>query len=234
MEIVGLRPLSLIDYPGKLACIIWVPGCNFRCPYCYNAHIVFNRKGKLHPVKEKDFFSFLRERQGLLDGVVITGGEPTLQEDLAAFARKIKKMDFLVKLDSNGSHPERLEELISQGLIDYIAMDIKAPLRRYEEVINVEIQTRKIHRSIELIKDQAPEYEFRTTVVPDLIDIHDITRISKLIGKVKYYIQQFEPEGKTINPAYMEKEPYSEEHLQKMCQEAEKYVSTCEVRGVKR
>lgn len=231
MELVGFQPLSLIDYPEKLSCIVWTLGCNFRCPFCYNADIVFGREENLQHIDEDEFFSFLEKRKRFLDGVVITGGEPTLQSGLPRFIKKIKKRGFLVKLDTNGTHPEVLKELISRELIDYVAMDIKAPLERYEELVNARVDQERILESINLIK-QVPTYEFRTTVIPNLIDVEDIEKISELVGKVKYVLQQFEPKSTTIDPSYTDKEPYSEQILQEMCKIAKKHVQNCKIRGI--
>ncbi|NIQ04373.1 MAG: anaerobic ribonucleoside-triphosphate reductase activating protein [Candidatus Korarchaeota archaeon] len=231
MELVGFQPLSLIDYPEKLSCIVWTLGCNFRCPFCYNADIVFGREENLHHVDEDEFFSFLEKRKRFLDGVVITGGEPTLQSGLPEFIEKIKKRGFLAKLDTNGTHPEVLKALLRRALIDYIAMDIKAPLKRYEELVNARVDQEQILESISLIK-QAPKYEFRTTVIPNLIDVEDIEKISKLVGKGKYVLQQFEPKSTTIDPSYTDKEPYSEQVLEEMCNIAKKHVQNCKIRGI--
>lgn len=232
MKIVGLQPLSLIDYPKKIACIIWTPKCDFRCPFCYNVDIVLKPDTQPTHLPEKDFFSFLKERKQFLDGVVITGGEPTLQPDLIEFTQKIKEMDFLVKLDTNGYHPEVLDALLNQELVDYVAMDIKAPLEKYEKVTRVETDTSKIKRSIELIKQRAPDYEFRTTVVPNLLDLSDIEEISQLIGEGNFILQQFEPKDSMIDPSFSDKTPYDPSVLQEMCTIAKKYVKKCKIRGI--
>ncbi len=229
MLIGSLQKFSLIDYPGKICAIVFTQGCNFRCPYCHNPELV---RPELfdEPIDVRNVLSFLETRVGKLDAVEITGGEPTLQKDLMDFIRKIKEMGFLVKLDSNGSNPNILENLINEGLVDYIAMDVKAPLNKYKDIIKVDIDTEKIKKSIEIIKNRAPDYEFRTTVVKSLLSKDDIEEIAKTIrGSKLYVLQKFIP-SKTLDPKFVTRETYTDEKLRKLAKKLENYVDKCIVR----
>lgn len=234
IEIGGLEKSTLIDYPGRVAATVFLIGCNFRCPFCYSPELVLPEKIKLQPrISEKDFFKFLDERKGLLDGVVICGGEPTTNENLADFIRKIKKMGYLVKLDTNGSNPKTLKKLIDEKLIDYIAMDIKAPLesKKYDKAAARKIDLDKIKKSIEIIKSSGVDYEFRTTVVPTVHNKEDIIQIAKDISPAKrYYLQNFRPE-KTINPEFEKIKPYFKDFLTEIKKEIGEFFETCEIRG---
>lgn len=234
MEIGGLEKSTLIDYPGRIAATVFLIGCNFRCPFCYSSELVLPEKIKLQPrMSEKVFFNFLKERQGLIDGVVICGGEPTLQKDLPGFIKKIKSLGYLVKLDTNGFNPEMLGKLIENGLLDYIAMDVKAPLEeeKYNEAAGVKVNLGKIKRSIGLIKGSGVDYEFRTTVIPTIHVREDIVQIAEDIGPAKkYYLQNFRPE-KTISPGLERIKPYPKEFLLEIKKEISRLFEVCEVRG---
>ncbi len=205
----GLQKLTLIDYPGRLAATVFTVGCNFLCPYCHNPELVDPKKIKNQPkVSEQEILDFLTTRQGLLEGVCITGGEPTLFSDLPEFIKKIKDLGFLVKLDSNGSNPQMLAKLLAANLVDFIAMDIKAPLEKYKKIVGDKVVLENIQRSTELVR-QAPDYEFRTTVLPSLLSSKDILSIGRwLQGSKKYYLQQFKP-FKTLDPAFMDAKPFA-------------------------
>ncbi|MFH1461314.1 MAG: anaerobic ribonucleoside-triphosphate reductase activating protein [Patescibacteria group bacterium] len=233
MLIGGLEKLSLIDYPGKLAAVVFTSGCNFRCPFCQNPELVNVRKIKKQPrIKEDAFFDFLKSRQGLLEGVCLTGGEPTIQTDLIDFVRKIKRLGFLVKLDTNGSNPEILKKLFQEKLLDFIAMDIKSSKERYSEAINQKIDFEKIQESIKLIKQSKIDYEFRTTLVPGLVDEGEIRKIGQwLKGAESFVLQQFRPE-KTLDPAYQKIKPYSQEKLKKLFEIVLPYFPKVELRGI--
>ena len=183
MLIGGLQKTTLIDYPGKVACTVFTVGCNFFCPYCHNRDLVslknFNQSSLLR-VDEKDFFDFLAKRKNILDGVCITGGEPTVQPDLASFCRKIKNLGLLVKLDTNGGRPEIVEDLVKKGLIDFIAMDIKSDRKNYSLVTKVDY--RKIAETIALIITSGLDYQLRTTLVPT---IHNLDNLSLLAKEIK-------------------------------------------------
>jgi len=191
MRIGGLQKFSLIDYPDKFSSIIFTQGCNFRCPWCHNPELVYSHLFK-DTISENYIFDFLKSRNNDLEAVVITGGEPTIQPDLAEFIEKIKKMGYLVKLDTNGSNPYVLEKLLKNKLVDYIAMDIKAPPEKYSLLIGRDIDISLIFKSIEIIEKYSPDYEFRTTFVPSLLSEDDIEKIKKLVkDKRKYRVQSY-------------------------------------------
>lgn len=233
IEIGGLQKLTLIDYPGRLAATVFLCGCNFRCWFCYNSELVLPQKIKNQPkISEKYFFDFLKERKGLLEGVCVTGGEPTLNKDLSTFIKKIKKLGYLVKLDTNGSKPKILKDLISKKLIDYVAMDIKAPFKnqKYNDATGVKGDLNKIKKSIELIKDSGIDYEFRTTVVPGIHTKEDILQIAKEISPAKKYIlQNFRPE-KTIDPKFEKIKPYPQEFLVEIQKTIAPFFEICQIR----
>lgn len=227
MRLGGLQRSSLIDYPGKVCAIVFTIGCNFRCPYCHNPELVDETAEE---ISESDFFNFLKRRVGLLDAVTITGGEPTVHDDLIEFITQIKKLGFLVKLDSNGTRPDMLRHLIENQLVDYIAMDIKAPLRKYEATIARPVDIANIKESIALLQEENVLYEFRTTVVKALLPIEDFHEIGKLIqGASLYYLQKFVP-TKLLNPAFHKKTVYSDEEFAELQQIMEQYVKVCQIR----
>lgn len=234
MIIGGLQKSTLIDYPGKIACTVFLAVCNFRCPWCYSGELVLPEKIIKQPrISEQEFFNFLKERQGLLDGVVICGGEPTVNKELPAFAEKIKKMGFFVKLDTNGSNPEMLKELVNKKLIDYVAMDIKAPIDSpiYKKILGEGVDIKSIKDSVEFLKKDKISYEFRTTAVDTIHDKEDFLEIAKWIGgpNVKYYLQNFRPE-KTIDPEFEKVKPYKDEELKEIVKEISSYFKICQLR----
>jgi len=189
MKIGGLQRVSLIDYPGKIGAIIFTQGCNFRCPYCHNPELVDpDQYGPIIP--EENALSFLDKRQGRLEAVTVTGGEPTLQPDLEKFLKELKKRGYLTKLDTNGSKPDILEKVIRKRLVDYLAMDIKGPLKKYPQIASVEVDTSKIKRSIELIMASGITYEFRTTVARSQLGLQDLVSVAKLIKQARLYVLQ--------------------------------------------
>jgi len=231
MKVAGLQKLSLIDYPDHISAIIFVWGCNFRCPFCHNPELV---KKDLQPrlYSQPEVFNFLKKRKGLLEAVTITGGEPLLYSEFPEFIKKIKNLGYLVKVDTNGTKPGLLKKIIDLKLVDYIAMDIKAPLEKYEEVVKAKVDLEKIKNSVKLIIDSGLDYEFRSTVVPDLHSEKDIENMAKLVkGAKMYFLQNFTNLGKLLDPKYKAKKGYSKkklESLQKMC---EKYVLSCGARS---
>jgi len=228
MIIAGIQKTTLIDYPGKIAATVFLSGCNFRCPWCYSSELVLPEKIKKQPsISKKEFFSFLNKRKGLLDAIVICGGEPTINNDLPDFIKEIKKLGYLVKLDTNGSNPKMLRQLISERLIDYVAMDIKLPKKRYSELF---LSIDDIQKSIDMLKKDNIDYEFRSTVLPDVHTKKDILSMAKWIsGAKKYYLQNFKSE-KTIDPKFEQAKSYSEEDLNSIKQEIIPFFETCDIR----
>ncbi len=188
MRIGGFQKLTLLDYPNKTACIIFTQGCNFNCSYCHNSELIPCGNSE---VDENVIFDYLDKRKKLLDGVVISGGEPTIQKDLVNFIRIIKEKGFDVKLDTNGTNPEIITELIDKHLVNYIAMDIKTVFDEYEDIIKCKTSINNIKKSVEIILNSNVEYEFRTTIIKDIHDIDKILKICDLFKK-NYYIQNFE------------------------------------------
>lgn len=246
MLIGGLQKFSVLDYPGCLSAVIFTQGCNFRCQYCYNPMLVWPAVGKYknspfsprekdekgHPgLSEDDLFLFLESRIGKLDAVVITGGEPTLHGDLPGFAAKIKESGFKVKLDTNGSNPAMLRRLIRDGLVDYLAMDIKAPPSKYKFVCGAEPDLADLGKSVMIVKESGLPHEFRTTVVPALTDPEDIEEIGKLIaGAEKWFLQRFKSDNDLINERLKGMAPVGEKTFEKMRQLGAKYAKECRIR----
>jgi len=240
----GLQKLTLIDYPGKIAATVFLIGCNFSCPWCHNPELVLPKRIKKHKkISENYFFEFLSQRKGLLEGVVVCGGEPTINKDLPDFIKKIKKLGYAVKLDTNGSNPEMLKNLIAGKLVDYVALDVKAPFKnqkskiknqsdksklknKYEGTTGVKINLEDIEKSINLLKNSGIDYEFRTTIIPKLHQSKDIRDIAKqLKGARIYFLQQFKP-GKTISPKYGKYKPSSQKQIKSILEECKKYLPT--------
>jgi pyruvate formate lyase activating enzyme len=252
MIIGGLQKFSLLDYPEKISAIVFTQGCNYRCQFCYNPMLVWpikvgkskyaqnitgasgqtTEQQKVHPkIKEDDLFVFLRSRVGKLDAVVITGGEPCLQKDLLEFIKKIKKMGFLVKLDTNGSYPEMLTRLINKKLVDYIAMDLKAPADKYKEVTGVKADFNNIKKSVKIIMQSGLPYEFRTTIVPELLNKDDIGEMGKVIkGAAKWYLQGFKSGVDLVERGLEGRVPYNSRQMNEMAEVGAKYAKKCEVR----
>lgn len=187
MKIGGLQKISLIDYPGTPAAIIFTQGCNMVCPYCHNTQLVYPKLFE-DVISEEEVLTFLKNRQGLLKGVVITGGEPTIQPDLDNFIKKIKSLNFLVKLDTNGTNPAILKNLIKNNLIDFIAMDIKAPFKKYDKFFGGEASL--IEESVKIIKESNIAHLFRTTFDRDILNNEDITEIKQMAGSSEFILQQ--------------------------------------------
>lgn len=208
MLIGGFQKVSLLDFPGKITAVVFTVGCNFRCGYCHNPELFYAcTSGK---ISQDEIFSFLDKRKGKLDALTITGGEPTLQEDLAVFIKKIKEMGYLVKLDTNGSHPEILYNLLQDNLLDFIAMDIKAGFLKYQEIVRREIDLTKIKKSIDLIINSGVNYEFRTTVVESELEFSDLIQTAEMIkGAKTYALQKFIP-NKVYDQTFLSKKSYSD------------------------
>ncbi len=231
MKIGGLQKLTLIDYPGKLACTVFLSGCNFRCSWCYSPELVLPEKIEEQPEFERSFFfDFLDKRIGKIDGVVICGGEPMINEDLPQFAKEIKERGFFVKIDTNGSRPEMLKILLRDGLVDYIAMDLKVPLERYQEVAGEAVDMDKIKESIDIVKNSGIEYEFRTTLVPGIHKEEDVSVMAETIkGADSYFLQNFLPE-KTLEKGFLKRKPFTEKELESFKKVAEPFVKKCKTR----
>ena len=228
----GIKKCTLLDYPGKVATIVFTAGCNLLCWYCHNSEFVLPEKIKKisHDfISENIFFRFLKTRAGFIDGVVICGGEPTIHADLPDFCRKIKEAGFLVKLDTNGSKPEVLKKLLDENLVDYIAMDIKYPLDRYEVVSGRKVDINLYTASIEIIRRRLPEYEFRTTVIKGVHTAEDIENITQTISGAEHYYLQNYRSGNTLNPNFIW-ESFAEQELEWLRQVAERNVMKCGIR----
>ncbi|MEI6242330.1 MAG: anaerobic ribonucleoside-triphosphate reductase activating protein [Chlamydiota bacterium] len=229
MKIGGIQHCSLIDFPGKLAAVIFTEGCPFRCHYCHNPSLVLPSETQKR-VEEREVFSFLEKRVGKLDGVVISGGEPTLQEDLIPFIEKIRNMGFCIKLDTSGFFFSVLQELLEKKLVDYVAMDIKAPLDKYAQVIGREVDTKTIQESICLLLQSSISYEFRTTLVGSLHTKEDVVAIAKTIQGAPLYVLQRFFKNITLNPHFQNEDFFSEQIANQYKILVEPYVKECRVR----
>jgi pyruvate formate lyase activating enzyme len=226
MLIGGIQKLSLIDYPGKVATIVFSQGCSFRCHFCHNQSLVLKEKCQ-PPIFEESFFSFLDTRKGKIDAVVVSGGEPTLQSDLINFLKKIKEKGFLIKLDSSGIFPDVIEDILNKKLIDYIAMDIKAPINKYPLVVGKKIATNNIEKSVSLIKNSSIPYEFRTTLLPSLHTHQDVLEIFNwLSGSDLYILQKFIP-GNTLNPEYTSADTFTNKQMEDLVNIGKNYFKNC-------
>lgn len=222
MTFSGFEKTDLINYPGLVASTVFTCGCNFRCPYCHNPEFVIQGSDETYfgeTYTEEEILSYLTKRRSLLDGLVISGGEPTLHKDLAPFMRRVKDMGFKIKLDTNGSRPEVLKDLISQNLVDFVAMDIKAPLEKYHLLGFTD--TKAISMSIDILEGlddlvDLVDHEFRTTCPKSILEVSDFAKMADLIGeKTKWYLQPFNPK-KTLDSSYNEESSYSSEELEEI------------------
>ena len=227
VEIAGIIKFTLIDYPGHVACAIFFQGCNFRCKYCQNYELIERKKGGIPP---EYILEFLEERKDILNAVVLSGGEPLLQEDLQEFVKELKSIGFKVKLDTNGYLYDKLLEVIKY--VDYVAMDVKAKKERYEFVTGVKINFKNILKSIDIIKNNARDYEFRTTVVPGLVEGEDIEEIAKILGNVKRYVIQNFNNKKTLDKSLSKYRPFSLNTLVMFKNIAKKYIKNVCIRNV--
>ncbi len=242
MIIGGLEKLSLLDYPDHLAAIVFTQGCNFRCHFCYNPMLVLPREGEdeknnkkekgFPPLSTEDLFLFLRERHGRLDGVVITGGEPTLHPDLPDFIKQIKDIGYDVKLDTNGTNPKMLAALLKAGLVDYIAMDLKAPLDKYEDTVGVKTDYINLKKSAKMIIKSGLPHEFRTTVVPGLLDKDDFKKMGELIvGAQRWYLQTFKSDTALVDMEYYGQKPFTSHEMKEFASIGREAAGVCEVRS---
>ncbi len=229
MQIHGFNKTTLLDYPGLVAATIFTGACNFRCPYCHNAELVLNPSSQ-PIIPEEEILAHLKKRRGITQGVCITGGEPTLQKDLKDFIKKLKELELKVKLDSNGYKPEVLKDLVKEGLLDYVAMDVKAPLDEYDIIAGVKLDSSKLKESIDFLIEGHVPYEFRTTVVKDFHTCESFEKMAELIkGADKYFLQGYVDSDKVIAPGLS---AYTYEEMQEFLPIFEGKVKLVEIRGV--
>jgi pyruvate formate lyase activating enzyme len=222
VEIKGLEKFSSRDFPGHISSTIFFGGCTFRCPYCHNSQLVLEPE-TIPSMAADGFLSYLDSRRGWLEAVCLTGGEPLLHEDLEDIVRVVRERGLLVKLDTNGSFPDRLEALLGLGLLDWVALDVKAPLERYREVTRSNIDLEKIVRSIDLLRSAGIKHTFRTTVVPGFVGRDDVVQIGEwLEGAESYLVQSFVPQT-TIDPAFLGIKPFSQAELEAIAAAARPY-----------
>jgi len=228
----GIQKTSMIDYPGKVSCVLFTIGCNFTCPYCHNPELACSQVEHLSPLEENQILDFLECRRGLLEGVVITGGEPTLHSGLVAFCEKVKEMGYPIKLDTNGSRPDDLQRLLGKSLVDYIAMDVKTDFTRYTPDIYPADPTRNLTSCIDSILSSGLPHEFRTTCLSPFVDTDIIGHIAERIKGADLYALQPFKNGKVLNPDYIREKtsPCSEEELLAFQSIAAPFVKRCIVR----
>ena len=229
MIIHGFQKMTLLDYPGRVACTVFTAGCNFRCPFCHNAGLVTRLDGS-ERIAEQEIFSYLLKRQGILDGVCITGGEPTLQRGLADFIRCVRELGYAVKLDTNGADPQALAALMDEGLLDYVAMDVKNCPSRYAETVGLpDFDLSPVRKSVALLLDGRVDFEFRTTVTDELHTPQDIGELAAWIaGAPRYFLQPFVDSGNLIRDGL---HAPSTQKLQQMLSAARRHLPACDVRG---
>lgn len=231
MKICGFQKMTMLDYPGKVACTVFTGGCNFRCPFCHNALLVTEIDDE-NVFDEEEIISYLYKRKGIIDGVCITGGEPLLQKDITEFLQKVKATGLPVKLDTNGSYPQKLRELVEKGLVDYVAMDIKNSKEKYSETIGLsDYDLSKVEESVEFLLSGAVDYEFRTTVVREFHTQEDILNIANWISDAKrYFLQGFVDSGNLIGSGMS---AYRPQEMVEICTKAQEIVPNTVLRGVK-
>ncbi len=231
MSIQGLQKLTLLDFPGRVACTVFLDGCNFRCPFCHNASLVIE-PGRQPAISEEELLTFLKKRQGVLDGVCVTGGEPLLWPGLAQLLKKLKQLGYLVKLDTNGSRPEQLRQLVEQQLVDYVAMDIKAAPENYARVAGVpQLDLVPIQQSVAFLKSGAVEHEFRTTVVCPLHTEQDFVQIGEwLRGEQRYFLQGFVDSGELVQAQGLS--AYTKEEMEGFLALVQRQVPGAALRGI--
>ncbi|NLC11840.1 MAG: anaerobic ribonucleoside-triphosphate reductase activating protein [Firmicutes bacterium] len=228
----GLVKCSLVDYPGKICATLFTGGCNLRCPYCYNKDLVLNAN-KLASISQAEIMSFLRKRCNLLEGVCLTGGEPLCHEEIFALLVKVKGLGYKVKIDTNGFNSRHLEKLINNDLIDYVALDIKTSLNKYDIAAGRKVDVTLLKETVFLLKDKNVNHEFRTTVVPGLVEKKDLELIGKqFAGKTPYFLQQFCPNHNLLDPSFSKLLPYSKDTLHEMALILKEYFSTVNLRGI--
>ena len=232
MKVTGIQKLTLLDYPGVVACTVFTAGCNFRCPFCHNAMLVLPEQIDNECLTDDEVFGFLQKRRGVLDGVAVTGGEPLLHADMPEFLARVKELGYKIKLDTNGSNPELLSEIIKNKLVDRVAMDIKNAPEEYARTIGLEsFDIAPVERSKEMLLSGETDYEFRTTVVKGIHTKESLIGAAKWIeGAKEYYLQQFKDSGNLILPDGLS--AYDEKQMHTLADAVRDYVPTVEVRGV--
>ncbi len=230
MNIQGFQKLTLLDYPGKMACTVFTAGCNLRCPFCHNSRLVINPE-KQSEFSTEEILSYLKKRVGILDGVVITGGEPLLQNDIEDFIIQVKTLGYSVKLDTNGTFPEKLRDLVEKGLVDYVAMDVKNSPELYAETVGISgYDISKIKESIAFLLEGRADYEFRTTIVREFHSVFGMNGLGEMIkGSKRHFLQAFVDSGELIGFG-MSAVPKDE--MERMRKIMLQYVDVCEIRGV--
>ena len=230
MRICGLQKLAMVDFPGNLAATVFTGGCNLRCPFCHNALLV-TRLEETPCIPTEEVLAFLKSRQGLLEGVVLSGGEPLLQKGAADFLKTVQDLGYAVKLDTNGCYPQALEDILSRGLVDYVAMDIKNSREKYGITVGIpDLDLAPIDESIQLLQESGVDYEFRTTVVKEFHQIDDFRSIGQwLNGSPRYFLQNFVDSGNLIGTSL---HPVSRETLEQFCKECQPFFGFVALRGV--
>lgn len=245
MIIKGLQKTTLLDYPGKVACTIFFFGCNFRCPFCHNKELILEKESqKIKTYTEREILEFLEKRKGKLEAICLTGGEPTLNENLPEFIKRIKALGYLIKLDTNGVNPEMVENLIKDQLIDYVALDYKGPMEDYKKYINKSNKTnnliRQVKRTIEILLKNKVSFELRTTVVPTLHNKEDLLEMVKdlkellttsYLLRVTWYLQQFRPKN-CLEPKFDKIKPYDKQWFEEILKEIKNYLPNTKLRGI--
>jgi pyruvate formate lyase activating enzyme len=231
MIIGGLQKMSLTDYPGQISAIIFTKGCNLRCPYCYNVSLNAIESGEKSDISEAEILEFLEKRKGKLDAVVITGGEPTLHSSLEGFMAKVKDKGFLVKLDTNGTNPKAIKRIWEKGLIDYVAIDLKGPPEKYSQVTGTSVDMDEYKQTLDhVIKSRIP-HEFRSTMVPSLLNKDDIHSMGEMIqGADRWYLQKFVSNLGMIDDALKDTLPFTDKEMEEMVEVGKEYVKECEYR----
>jgi pyruvate formate lyase activating enzyme len=230
MEFGGWQKVTLVDYPDKIATVVFTNGCLFKCQFCYNNDLV----SAPFPIKipEATILAYLKKRQGKIDAIVITGGEPTIHQDLSDFISKVKALGYLVKLDTNGYMPKNLQKVLSDTPVDYLAMDIKAPLDKYSALAGINVQTDKIKQSIDIIINSGIPHEFRTTIIKEDHTVEDVAAMAQLIENAdKYFLQPFQATDTLVNPAYKAKTSPTPDLLKAMQTAAQKHINACYIRS---
>ena len=227
LNIYGIQKLTLLDFPSKVACTLFTYGCNFRCPFCHNKSLVTDKCDE--PIAYQEIIDFLNSRKKMLDGICLTGGEPLINNEVAEFFKDVRKLGLLIKLDTNGSFPEKLNELINEGLVDYVAMDIKNCKDKYNETCGVKVNIENIEKSVDIIMNSNLNYEFRTTIVSEFHDNESIEKLGQWIkGAKAYYLQNFVDNGNLVGKA----SGVSKEKMHEFLDIAKKYVPNSNIRGI--